>query len=249
MGRTAFDYIADAFAILNVFQAGAPIGAQQAAQGLRLLNNMMGQWAQMPLTTPVRTREVVPMVSGKGGPSNPYTWGVGGDITSARPPNQQSLVGANLIMTSSTPPIEIPLAVFTDDGYEAVRIKDLSNLLPTGVYYQATVPLGTLILWPVPSTGVNLLALYHWQTLGPFADLSATFYDFPNGYDEAITYNLAQRLAGPNGRQMLPDDILIARQSFATIQRANLKLTDVRNDFASIGSNRPTYNILTGEGG
>lgn len=247
MSTVALTLITNAFTRLNVFQPGALIPPSQANQALRLLNNMLGQWAQMAwATSPVVVREVVTTVANKGGPSLPYSWGPGGDVTSPRPSNVQSLTGAAWILLTATPHVDVPLAIYTDDAYQAVATKELTNSQPTGIYYQATSPRGTLQLWPVP-TVAGALALYRQQPLGPFPDLATTSVSFPDGYDEAIDYNLTRRLASLSGRTMLPEDLLIARESLLTIQRSNLKLSDLGNDFAGVWDGTAGgYNIQTG---
>ncbi len=243
MSGTALSYIADAYYLLNVFQQGATIPAPQAQLAFRLLNNMMGTLAQM--TSPVVAREEWPIVADQ----ESYSWGTGGDITSSRPPRQDSVTGADLILNATQPRaqwVEVPLAVYTDDSFRNTRIKYLPNSQPTGIYYQATSPLGTLKLWPVPNTSINKLALYRQLQFGSFADLQLTTYYFPDGYDEMILYNLAKRLAGPNGRTMTDSDQMIAMDSWAAVQRSNTKITDVANDLVPTGG-AGWYNINTGQ--
>ena len=251
MSGTALDgYIAPAFQILNVFQAGASIGNAQAQQAFLLLNNMVSGWAQSVTFQTVIAIETFDLVANQGGLSDPYTIGDGGDFDTTKPPNQNSITGATLVLRASSPYVEVPLALLTDDMYQAMQIKELSNSQPTCLYYQANYSdgLGRIYLWPVPNTTTNALRLYWNQPIGPFANLSATSYTFPDGWDEALIYNLAKRLAGPNGRQMMPSDDLIARESLANIQRANAKLCDMRNDMA-FNDVRGGYNINTGTGG
>lgn len=248
MSTFGLTVITNAYTRLNVFQPGALIPPAQANQALRLLNNMLSQWAVMPwATSPVVAREVIALTANKGGPSLPYSWGPGGDITSPRPSSQSTITGAALVLSASSPTVEARLAIYTDDGYQNERVKELTNSQPTGIYYQATSPRGTLQLYPVPDTAINPLVIYRRLPLGPFADLATTSYSFPDGYDEAIDYNLTRRLASLSGRTMLPEDLLIARESLLTIQRANVKLSDLGNDFASVWDGAAGgYNINTG---
>jgi hypothetical protein len=244
MSGTALSYIANAFSILNVYQQGAPIGNPQAQQALLFLNNMLSSWA-ISMDAPVVAREVWPLVANQA----TYSWGPGGDFTSSRPSTQDAITGADLILNNALPldqRVEVPLAVYTDDGYRNVRIKYLPNTQVTGIYYQPTSPLGTLTVWPVPNTTLYTLAVYREQQLGPFADLALTTYYFPDGYDEAILYNLTKRLAGPHGRTMTPDDMDIARTSLANITRANIRMADVSNDMIW-GRRNGWYNINTGQ--
>lgn len=149
-------------------------------------------------------------------------------------------------------PVEIPRTVITDDAYQAIQIKGLSNALFTNVYYNPTFPLGTIFLWPKPDTADNQLVLYLQNVFGGFADYT-TDYDYPDlpGYAEALEYNLAVRLAEPYGREC-PDRIeRLADHTLGLIKRANNKLSDLPSD-APPGltkDRRAGYNISSGQGG
>lgn len=241
---TALPLIANAFYLLNVKQIGAPIPAAMAQQGLTFLNGMLSTLAKNG-ATPVIARDVFPLVANQ----STYTWGAGGNFTTSRPSRQDSVTGADLILNTSLPlaqQVEVPLAIYTDDSYRNQRIKALPNFQPTGIYYQATSPLGTLIVWPVPYTSINGLAVYREQQLGPFPDLTQTSVAFPDGWDEGLLYNLAKRLAGPHGRTMTADDASLASNAWADMLRDGVKLSDQSNDMAWNGR-RGVYNILTGQ--
>lgn len=245
---TATQVITDAFKMLNVYQPGDPIAAADATDALRFLNLMIGQWAQTGLTIPAEARLVFPLVSGKGSSTNPYTIGTGGDLNTTKPPNQSSLTGAGLLLNASTPPVEIPRGIMTNEGYDRQRIKNLTSALFTDVFYLPTFAgsLGQLFLWPVPTDLTNSLVLYTRTGLGTFADLT-TVYSIPDGYDEALYAQLMKRLAIPYGRTLTEDQKDLARDSYATILRSNIQLSDLANDFSGIGRDRPVYNLQTGE--
>jgi hypothetical protein len=251
---TASTLITDAYTLLNVITLGSSPDARLTAQGQRFLNMMLGVWAQMPLTIPVIVREEFALLSGKGTPANPYTWGTGGDFDSPRPPNQNSVTGAALVLTVSSPNVEVPLAILTDDAYQAIQIKSLTSAQPTCFYYNptfTTLGMGTVNLWPIPTTLSNLLAVYHTQPLTTFTSLSTTHY-LPDGYVAALTLNLAKWIANAGGRSLMPETAELAATTFAQIQRANTKLTDMPNDFTignPLGNLRAGYNINSGTGG
>jgi len=148
-------------------------------------------------------------------------------------------------------PIEIPRQVITDDAYQSIRIKNLPNSLFTAVYYNPTVPFGTIYLWPQPDTALNQLVLYLQNQFTGFADLD-TDYVWPDtpGYGEMCEYNLARRLwTVYHGSVPVPDEVnQLAREATATVKRANLKLSDLENEAAwAIGGNRRWgYNINVG---
>lgn len=248
MSVTALDLITAAFENLNVFQPGASIPAADSTSALARLNRMISQWATQSTTVPFIAREVFPLVAGKGGPSLPYTIGLGGNFNIVRPSSQKAITGVGLLLApvASAPAVEIPRAMATDDGYQAIAIKELQNALFTLLYYNATYAagLGSINLWPVPNTTLHSLVLYHEAPLGQFADLSTTTYTFPDGVEEALIYNLERRLATPWGRAMPDEDQLLASQGLRLIKRNNVQLTDMPNAFGR--DRRSGYDINVG---
>ncbi len=223
-----------------------PSAAQQRI-GLRALNLMMGLWTLTPTTSPVTSREVFSLTANKGGPSNPYTIGPSGDFNTSRP---QKLIGAGLLLGNSSPVIEIPRAVITNDAWQLIQVKDLSNALFTDVYYNATFAsdLGAINLWPVPNTADNDLVLYRVAQLGIFPSLAATV-DLPDGTEEAIQMNVTVRLA-PYYSTTAPADVkALAQIGLSALMRNNLPMTDLAQDPAITNTHAGYYNINTGQGG
>lgn len=231
---TGLSLITDAFSELNVLLPNEAPSANDAQFGLRALNRMLGQWALQSFTIPAVARVTTPAVVGQGSTANPYTIGIGGTINVPRPPSQAAIVGVGLLLNNSTPPVEIPRALLTDDAYQGIPVKDLTNSLFTGLYYNPTVPLGTINLWPVTSVAGNTLVLYLQQALSAFVDLT-TVYSVQDGAEEALYYNLAKRLIVPYGRagsQVAIDITQMAGSSLMILKRANVKMSDLANDFA-----------------
>lgn len=244
---TASVIVRGAFETIGVLGEADVMNAALGADGLRRLNLMMRSWSLQNLTIPVTVREVFSLVANQGGPDNPYTIGIGGTFNTQRPPTQNALVGAGLILTNTSPAVEIPRAIFTDTMWEAIQIKALTSGgtgIPTGVYYNPTYPLGRIYTWPVPNVGDNDLALYLRKPLTTFATLT-TEYDLPDGSEEAIEYNLAVRLAGPYTVPLDQDVRAMARSSLSIMKRANYHLVDLQQDPATTNDRRAGYNIQT----
>jgi hypothetical protein len=236
---TARARIASAFEILGVFQPGQSVPADDATAAF-------GAWSLAPLMAPCIAREVFALTADKGGPSDPYTIGPGGDFNTTKPA-ANALTGAGLLLGTSDPVVEVPIPIITDDMFQWTSIKELSNAQFTTLYYRATYQdgLGTIILWPVPDTAENSLALYRLTQLTSFLSLTAQ-YDVPEGYEEAIDYNLAIRLAAPYGRPVTPDISALAVTSLAAVKRANTKPGDVPIDPMFAGSPNGGYIIQSG---
>lgn len=240
----ALDIITDALQEIGAIGAGETPNSTDAAVGLSRLNLLMGSWSIQPMTIPVIRRDVFDIVAN----TSTYTIGSGATFDTTRP---SMLTGAALLLNSSSPVIEIPVALLTDDLYRAIALKTQTNTLFTALYYNATFTTsgwGTIILWPVPDTADNDLVLYRPEQLSEFTDL-ATDYELPPGCQEAMLYNLAVRLCKPFGRPLDPELLRMARSTLATFKRANTKMSDLSNDATAIGSRRWGYDINTNSGG
>jgi hypothetical protein len=145
--------------------------------------------------------------------------------------------------------VEVPRAVISIDAWQAIRIKSLRSSQFTNVFYNPTFAngLGTVNLWPVPNVATNSIVLYSLQAIRPFANLT-TSYQLPNGYDEAIVYNLAKRRGPDYGKMPSPIVLEMAVTSLATIKRANTKLVDLATDPALTHDPGGYYDILSGTG-
>lgn len=142
---------------------------------------------------------------------------------------------------------EIPAPVLTDDMWQAIQIKTLTSPLFTNVYYNPTFAggLGTINLWPIPTTAEHALVLYRPMQLASFPNLTQTVW-LPEGAEDAIEYNLAVRLCAPNGIAPPADVVEFARTSLGTYKRSNIKMLDVILDPMWTQERRGGYNILTG---
>jgi len=236
------DIITASLQNIGAIGAGETPNPNDAELGRLWLNRMLSSWSLQPMTIPVIVREVFDVVANQ----STYTIGDGADFDTTRP---TMLTGAGLLLNSSSPPVELPRGLLTDDAYRSIQVKTLTSPLFTNVYYNPTFDpsgWGTIFLWPTPTTADNDLVLYRPQQLSEFADI-ATDYALPPGCEEALICNLAVRLCKPFGRPVDEDLSRMARVSLATFKRANTKMADLINDSAALGagSMRYGYNIVT----
>lgn len=246
MATTAGTLIKSAFGLLGVYQPNETMTATDGQDGLSRLNMLMGQLSLSPLSIPCRIREVFDMTADKGGPTNPYTIGPTGNFVTSRP---NKIEQAALLLTTAQPnPVEVPLSILTNDAYDAIQVKDLSNLQPTGLFYQPTFAsgLGKIFLWPVPTVAYNDLVIYRLEQLATFTSLSASI-DLPPGADEMLVYALAMRLAAPYGKVCPPDVMVLGQSAMRTFKRSNYKLADTPQENFT-GNRNWGYNIQTGGG-
>jgi hypothetical protein len=238
--QSAKDYIDRAFDDLGK-AAGETMAAADYQNALRRLNNMVSAWGLMPDTMAVTAIETFFLVAGQ----KDYTIGPLGDFDTVRP---VYLLGAGLVLNEATEnEIEIPVGLLSDDAYQAIQVKNLMSVYPQQLYYNRTYTdgLGRITLWPVPDTAANSLRLYTKQAMLGFSSLTAQ-YSMPPGYDEAIEYNLAVRLARPYGLNIPPEVQAFANESLGLILRGNYNPQDVGLDPALTYNARRRWNILAG---
>lgn len=154
--------------------------------------------------------------------------------------------------TSDNSTIEIPRTIYTDEAWQSIQIKSLTNSLPTGVYFNASYArdLAVIQLWPVPNIATNALVLYRRNMLATFADLATTSYAVPPGFEELLEYNLAKRMLTPyavKDENVRADVLRGAMESMAIVKRTNAvnQISDMPIDPAWTHDRRGYYNINT----
>lgn len=239
MSTTGRDVIRRSLQLLGVVAAGAAPTAQEYADGLLTLNDMVYSWATESLTIYTQSRTLKVLSAGV----QTYTIGAGGSISVERP-----LWVANAgIIPATTPPGEIQIQILTDAGWAAIATKDLTSTFPSRVYYDYgfnASGYGTVTVWPIPTTAPTLV-LYLPTAIATFAD-GTTPHLFPPGYERMLRYNLAVELAAEYGKPLNPVVVALATSSKAEVKRANNRMDDLTVDPAL--SRRGTlFNWRTGE--
>lgn len=246
---TGRDLVTRALRTIGVYAPSETPSAPDMQAGFQLLNELIDNWATQALTILLVNREVYDLVSGQGGPTSPYTYGPGGNWDTGTRARPQSIQNANLLLNSFTPPIEIPLAIITDDMYAAQAIKTQQSQYPQWLYYNPDVPLGKVYLWNVPNTAVNDVALYVPIVTAAFADLS-TLYVCPPGYQKAFRLCLADAMVsefsvpGTIAGKVRED----ASLALTDVKCANVKMSDMSLDPAFTPDLHGTYVIQTDQG-
>jgi hypothetical protein len=230
------DIVTAALRELGVLAAGEVATADEANSGLEELNRLVDQWAGERLLIYRVTRTTWTISA-----TQNYTVGAGGTVNVVRP---VYLDHVNLIDTSTDPDQETPLTPLTDDGWAAITQKASTSTQPTNWYYNPTFPLGTLSLWPVPSSATLQGALYAPQQTSEFASLEEVI-SLPPGYRRMLVKNLARDLAPSYDRPVHPELKEEAIESKATVKRNNYRPSDLSFDAAVLGGSG-NFDINTG---
>jgi hypothetical protein len=230
------DLITRAMKVMGVLASGeAPTAAEQS-DAFDALNAMMDTWANQSLALYATARDTYQLASGV----NPNTIGsVGGTLTATRP---TAIDAASILLVGNN--TEMPLQLLSDAEWQGIGTKTTQGQ-PTALWVQTGYPLTQLWLNPVPDQNYKLV-LYSQMQLGRFASVNVTF-DMPPGYEEAIIYNLAQRLCPEFGVAMSPEAKDIATESLASLKRTNTKLEYLRSDAAVLKGGGGPFNLISGD--
>lgn len=232
---TAQEIISDALADIGAVDPLEALTADEAAHGLRKLNELLESWSNESLAVYQLLQEGFATVAGTAS----YTIGSGAAWNTARPLRIES---AFLRDSAAN---DTPLDVFNREEYDAIALKT-TRYRPEHLFYYPTVANGVVYLDGVPDA-VYTVFLNSLKALQSFAALTTTVV-LPPGYLRAIKSNLAIELAP--GYQKTPSALLasIAMQSKAAIKRINSrtpKLSVADTAFQSEG--RSGFNINIGQ--
>lgn len=232
---TVRDLLSRSLKLIGVLADGETASASMAQDALSTLNDMTEAWGVEGLMIYENERQVFPLVGGQ----SLYTMGVSGNFNTQRP-NLISYAGLEL--TSSSPVIELPLEIITEQEWAMITDKNMSSTVPTRIYVVDSFPLKKIYVWPVPSDANNLV-LYTPKQINNFASINDTIL-LPPGYSRAIRYNLAVELAEEYGRELRSKTYEIAITSKAEIARLNTKNQIAIPDSFGMGAG---FNVLTGD--
>lgn len=230
---TAADLIRRSLKLLGVLAAGESLRAEDQADGLIELNLLLSNWANERLQvfgTRRATYTLTPSLS-------PHTIGSGGTFNTTRP---LRIDGVGVIPAGTS--AETPLDMLTDSQWRWVGDKTATAAVPSQVWVEETFPAAKLWLWPVPTTAATLV-LYTWSRIAEFA--AADSVSLPDGYEDALGYGLALRMAPMFGIVARGTDLEAnAAEALDAIKRTNSKTPLLQVDSAVLG--RGSVNLVTG---
>jgi hypothetical protein len=207
---TVLELLKSSLRAIQVLAPGRTPGPSETADALVVLNSMLRSWATSRLIVHAITRAEYSLAAG----AESYTIGPAGDLA------------------VEERPVEIHAAAKLEDGEEEPievfpHVEAPSRV---GLYYAPSWPLGVLTPYPEFDDATTLV-LYTREVFAAITD-TADDVEFPPGYEDAIRYNLAVRLAPEWGRVATPKVEELARTSLAAIQSVNLPRPEAKIDSA-----------------
>jgi len=235
---TALDLITRSYRLFGYLDPIETPEAEDANQGLETLNELVEHLGTMRQTVYIVERSAHPLSAS----TQSYTIGAGGVFNIARPQNIEywSITPDR----AATPVYELPFRrPLTVEEWQRIPVKGTTGSYPTDIYYDHgwTAGLGTIQVYPIPTTSNPDLILYTPTALAAFADLT-TNYTFPRGYLRMLRYQLAVELAEEKGRPITDKLEKKATEALAAVKRANFRPKPMQFDAAIAGVGRP-FNI------
>lgn len=218
---TARQVIKKAMQKIGALVKGEDPAADEAEDGLQSLNGLLASWANDSLVVYSRTWESFTLSGGTGS----YTIGSGGTFNTTRPNN----IIDGYIRSGS---VDYGLTTIDDEAYNSIAYKSISAI-PEFINYNNAYPLGTIRLYPVPSSNYTIFILSE-KALTAVADLD-TDLSFPTGFERALVYNLALELAPEYGQQPDPSIAAIAKESLGLIRVQAAKVRGMNAEPKDVG--------------
>jgi len=182
---TATVLIQGAMRSLGMLKKGMATDATELADGLELLNQMLGLWSNRELMVPYLTYETISIASA----ASSYTIGTGATLNTARPLDIKSLV------------LKYGVTPYTVEARDLELIRSFNtgiSGIPSYYYYEPTYANGTIYFDKSPTVPVTL-ELDSVKALTNFATVT-TDVSFVPGYDFAVRFNLAVYMAPEYGK-------------------------------------------------
>lgn len=205
---TAQSRINRAMRLVGALASGESPSADETTDVLAALNGMLDAWRNERLMVYAIQDEALSMTGGDGS----YTIGPSGDLNTTRPVKIESaFVRSN--------GVDYPVDPLTASEYAAIPDKASQSYIPEWFYYAPTMATGTLKLYPVPSAS-NTLYLQTWVPLASIHSAETTV-TLPPGWEDAIDYNLAVRIAPEFEKNPSAIVLQIAAETKAQVKRIN----------------------------
>ena len=233
---TARDLIKGALRLIGAIGPGETPTAEEQADALSALNDMLDSWSNERLVIHQRVRELVSLEASKAA----YTLGPTGDLQTTRP----TVIDQASIIFGGGAPFEYPLDIANDEQWARIPDKDRAGARPRTLHPEGSFPLETVRVHPVPSEAATLV-LYSQKPLTNFATAS-TKVELPPGYKKALRYGLAIELAPEYGKSVDISIYNALTEAKANIKRANSKPLYLSVDSA-VNSRTGHFNIYSGK--
>lgn len=212
---TARKLIQDSMRTINVLASGETPTADEAADCLSILNEMVEAWALETLMLYHTPQFVFSITPGQ----QVFTIGPGGDFDMPYRPIEIDRLYYRQ-QEGAPNELDLPIIILTPDEFRGIRTKRTTSTIPTWAYVDYDYPLVTIQFWPIVREGDKKVVVYPLATLQQISDLD-TLISMPEGYARALRFNLAVEISPEFSRPVTGDVATMAADSLKKIKRRN----------------------------
>lgn len=115
--------------------------------------------------------------------------------------------------------ISLPIKKVTDEEYAYIRMRGITNSLPTKILDNGGYPNRELYFWPVPNDGSKAVELWVWEPLEIY-DLDEEL-NLPPGYERYYIYALAMELCDLFGKEPTKEVVTSMMEAEAAVRTLN----------------------------
>lgn len=217
--------------LLGLISSGTSFTSAESTDALIAVNSMIDSWRNDRLMAYALQTESLTLVNG----DSSYTIGSGGQLNTVRP---VSIEGVFCRANS----LDYPVRVIQFDEWNSIVDKTATSDIPEVVYYEPTMAMGTLQVWPVPTTAHTIQI----TTRVPFTALVlGTTVSLPPGWEEAIAANGAIAIAAEFQANPSSSVIKMAQDSLKGIKRSNSRPIKAYSDLTMLIGSPRRSNIQT----
>jgi hypothetical protein len=221
---TPKDLIKAALRKLVVLAEGEEPSNEGLTDAFSELNRMMAQWNNKNYLVLGTNIEEFSLVASQ----NSYTLGSGGNFNTTVP------IRIDKVFIKYDSNTEIPIEIIDNNRWGEIVNKSTESNTPRKVFIDINHPLMKLYFYPTPSE-VKTIILHNFRQFSAFSTTTESI-SLPNGYEDAIVYNLAMRLAPEYGKEPSGTIIKYAQDALSDIKRSNIRPRTVKLDSALSGS-------------
>lgn len=121
------DLIASSLRLIGVLASGETPSGPESADALLILQQMLDSWQSERLNVFTISIDEFAMVPGQ----QTYTYGAGGNFNKPRPARIERM--SVVWLANPAQPLELPLSIVDEGGWQAIPIKLINSTLPTVV--------------------------------------------------------------------------------------------------------------------
>ncbi|MDR7094152.1 hypothetical protein [Hydrogenophaga laconesensis] len=209
---TALDIIKRAMRQLGVLPEGETPSAQQSADGLSVLNQLMASLGNASQMIYAQSLDQIPLVTNQAA----YTIGPTGSFVTQRPVK----ILASSFLTYQG--VSYPLVAWNLSDYNQITVKTIGGI-PTGFWALMDFPDITVTFWPLPSQSPMVFNMWSLKQITEFTSLTQQL-DMPPGYDRALSLLLGIDLAPEFLVEPTPTLLRNASQARKLLKRTNAQI-------------------------